>query len=104
MEPRSDLPTSPVNKRLINGEARQLIDRSGRVKKRMLLLLSDGLEHTRKELHACLDDELGGEENIYPHITNIRHELRKIGLTIRVIPRDRVYMYRLVRLPPVRRE
>lgn len=45
----------------------------------MLKVLSDGMPHTREELHACLPDNLGALSNIRAHIANIRKALRPIG-------------------------
>ena len=49
---------------------------------KMLGVLSDGMRHTRQELHACLSDELAPLSNIQMHISNIRKVLRPIGQDI----------------------
>lgn len=52
--------------------------------KKMLQLLSDGMPHSRAEVHACLPDELGARTNIYPHLSGIRRQLKEIGEAILV--------------------
>jgi len=42
-------------------------------------LLKDGKPHTKKELAACLDDPLGNEDNIKPHLFNLRKKLARVG-------------------------
>ena len=49
------------------------------IQRAMLKVLSDGREHTRKELHKCLSDELGPLTNIAVHLTGIRKVLRPRG-------------------------
>lgn len=71
---------------------------NGRVKSRIMRLLSDGMEHTRTELHGCLDDELSPERNVSPHIFHLRKELRPQGLVISVRKYGGVYYYQLRRL------
>lgn len=53
-----------------------------RTQSAMLDVLADGMPHTRMELHACLDDELGPLSNICMHISNIRKILRPKGQDI----------------------
>jgi hypothetical protein len=50
--------------------------------RRMLAVLSDGMAHSREELHACLMDELGPVENIHFHISLMRTKLRRAGMDI----------------------
>lgn len=50
--------------------------------KRMLAVLADGKPHRRKELHACLCDEMGPLSNIRAHLTHIRKRLRPLGMDI----------------------
>ena len=45
----------------------------------MLELLSDGLPHTREELHACLWDENANLSTVKVHISIIRRTLRPLG-------------------------
>lgn len=42
---------------------------------RILQLLADGRPHKRKEIHACLEDELAEMKAIRFHIMNIRRKL-----------------------------
>jgi hypothetical protein len=48
----------------------------------MLAVLSDGMAHSREELHACLMDELGVERNIHYHLSTMRPKLRRSGMDI----------------------
>lgn len=66
--------------------------------KRMLEVLSDGLPHSRLEMHACLYDELGDIENIHYHISTLRKHLRKKGEDILIQIISRRPHYRHVRL------
>lgn len=70
------------------------------VRKKMVELLSDGLPHTRQELHACLSDELGPLSNIRAHLSIMRKKLRTIGEDILCEFVGRKLHYRLVRLLP----
>lgn len=45
------------------------------VEQRMFDLLSDGMDHTRHELYACLSDDMAKLEAIRPHLTSIRKKL-----------------------------
>ena len=47
--------------------------------RRMLALLSDGKVHSKEEMHKCLCDELGRIENISPHVTHLRQQLRTVN-------------------------
>jgi hypothetical protein len=47
--------------------------------RKMLEVLSDGLPHSREELHACLPDELGPLSNIRAHLVVIRKVLLRRG-------------------------
>ena len=60
-------------------------------------LLSDGLPHTRKEVHACLWDELSPLSNIKAHITAIRKKIRPLGQDIICEYNGKIH-YRHVRL------
>lgn len=50
--------------------------------RRMLAVLSDGLPHTRGELHACLWDDHAALQAIRFHISCIRRKLAPLGETI----------------------
>lgn len=65
---------------------------------RILDVLSDGLPHTPEELHGCLDDELGDIENIRPHLTAIRKQIRPFGADILCVIHNRTAHYQHVRL------
>ena len=65
---------------------------------RMLELLSDGLRHTREELHACLFDDLAELASIQPHICRIRKRLVGRGEDILCVARNQTYFYQHVRL------
>lgn len=50
--------------------------------RRILKVLSDGKPHTRKELFACLPDDLASLSSIKPHLTKLRKKLRPLGQEI----------------------
>lgn len=52
------------------------------VERRMMQVLSDGKPHLDKELHGCLNDDMGATSNVRPHITSIRKKLRPRGQSI----------------------
>ncbi len=64
----------------------------------MLDVLADGLPHTRKELHACLPDELGALVNIQPHLCKLRKRLQQDGEDVICCLVNRSICYRYVRL------
>ncbi len=64
---------------------------------RMYAVLEDGYPHTPKELHACLDDELGPLTNIQPHLTLLRRKLAPLGQDVICRKNGTGPMYRLVR-------
>ncbi len=64
----------------------------------MLDILADGLPHTRRELHACLPDELGALSNIQIHLSKMRKTLRQDGEDIICCLVNRSICYRYVRL------
>lgn len=68
------------------------------VQKKMLAILSDGLPHSRQELHACLSDDMGPLSNIQSHISGIRKVLRPKGQDILCEIFNRTVHYRQVRL------
>ena len=43
----------------------------------MLEVLSDGKPHTKRELHACLNDNLSPLCNVYAHIKAINDKLKQ---------------------------
>lgn len=49
---------------------------------RILDLLEDGLPHSRKDVIACLNDEMATRLNLNPHLTHLRNKLRPLGQTI----------------------
>lgn len=66
---------------------------------KILAVLSDGMPHTREELHGCLMDELGDLSNVKVHITYLRRKLRPMGQDIVYYCHTRREMrYRHVRL------
>lgn len=58
------------------------LPRFTRTQLRMLRVLADGERHSKQELHACLEDELGKLSNIEPHLSAARKVLRLHGQTI----------------------
>lgn len=64
---------------------------------RMLEVLSDGRQHTRKELHACLYDELSSLKTVKFHVSTLRKKLERRGETIVCVLNNGVH-YRHVRL------
>lgn len=68
------------------------------VRQRILVLLSDGMPHSKDEIRACLYDELGSDSTIKCHISHIRTGLRRKGEDILIqFISNRIY-YRHVRL------
>lgn len=65
--------------------------------RKMLEVLSDGLPHTREELHACLFDELGAMKNISKYLTMMRKYLAPKGMGILTQFINRRMCYRQVR-------
>lgn len=68
-----------------------------KVEQRMLEVLSDGLPHSRKELHACLYDELSRISSIRYHLSNIRKKLPD-GETVICEYVGTTFKYRHIRL------
>lgn len=66
--------------------------------KRILTVLSDGLPHTRQELHRCLSDELAELSAIQPHISRIRRRLQNKGQDIVCVLCNRQIQYQHVRI------
>lgn len=50
--------------------------------RRMLAVLSDGMMHSREELHACLPDDLDPLSAIRNHVSNLRKKLLPKGQDI----------------------
>ena len=65
---------------------------------RMLQVMQDGLPHARRELHACLNDELSALSAIKKHIQNLRERVRPFGLYIVCEIANSTISYRLVKL------
>lgn len=66
--------------------------------RRILNLLSDGMPHTRKEIHKCLDDELAALSAIKWHIMHLRTALRRHGQDIVCELIGKSINYRQIRL------
>ena len=62
--------------------------------RRMLALLADGKPHTRRELHALLEDDLSGRTAVKRQICEARKIARALGGEIVC---ERVTLYRHVR-------
>lgn len=45
------------------------------IEQRMFNILSDGNDHTREELYACLSDDMALLAAIRPHLSNLRKKL-----------------------------
>ena len=65
---------------------------------RILQVLSDGLQHTRAELIACLCDDLCGKGVVATHLTYLRAKLRPMGQDVVCEAVGRSVKYRHVRL------
>jgi len=65
---------------------------------RMLAVLSDGMLHTRDELHACLNDEHGPVSNIRPHVHSLKTKLQPKGEDVICQYYRGGYYYRHVRI------
>ncbi len=68
------------------------------VELRMLDVLADGMPHTRRELHACLEDDLGSLSNVQRHVHSIRKKLRPSGQDVVCVWSNGPVCYRQVRL------
>lgn len=66
--------------------------------RRMLAVLADGQPHARRELRACLFDELGTASNIRFHLCSIRKVLRPLRQDIICELHRGTIKYRHVRL------
>lgn len=64
--------------------------------KRILDLLRDGRPHHRKEVHACLEDDLSDISAIYPHMTRLRNKLQPSGQDILAVTTGRTTYYQQV--------
>lgn len=65
---------------------------------RLLTLLRDGQPHRRKELHACLGDELAGNTAISWHLSKMREYLRPQGYNILCVISRTGIVYQMIRL------
>ena len=77
-----------------NGDALDLTP----TQRRMMKVFEDGLPHDRFELHACLEDDLGGMNNVRVHLSALRKKLRNQNKDILVEYIKRGLHYRLVQL------
>jgi hypothetical protein len=64
---------------------------------RMLKILSDGLPHTKQELHSCLYDDQGPVNNVQMHISNLRDRIQRNGFDIVCCRNNGDSWYRMVR-------
>lgn len=67
------------------------------IQQKMLDILSDGLEHSPRELHECLYDDAGRISNIQMHISNLRKHVHKRGLEIVCRVRGYAHTYQMFR-------
>lgn len=49
---------------------------------KMMAMLSDGLAHSKEELHQCLDDDLASLAAVDHHILLLRKKVERDGLLI----------------------
>lgn len=49
------------------------------IEKRIMIMLADGLSHSRAELMTCMGDSEASYKVLQTHITNIRNKIRPIG-------------------------
>jgi|SRR5580658_10449155 hypothetical protein len=68
------------------------------VQQRIMDLLSDGLPHTRREIHGCLRDEQSKVSAIGVHISDIRKKVLPTGYTFVCTLSSRKIRYRYVQL------
>lgn len=64
--------------------------------RKILDVLSDGMPHTKDELHACLSDELAALSAVDFHLTGIRKVIRPVGQDIICQFIDKQFKYRLI--------
>lgn len=62
---------------------------------KLLQVLRDGKPHTRKELHACLPDELSNQATIKRHLSCLRRKLPANNLIL-CVWHTRRFCYQLV--------
>lgn len=74
-----------------------MADKFTPTERRILDLLADGQLHNRKEVHACLDDDLANPTAIKFHISNMRKKLNPSGYDIFCAERNGG-AYRLVQM------
>lgn len=63
-----------------------MADRLQPVQQKILNLLSDGLWHSKEEVHGCLVDDMGPIDNISPHLYALRKYLHSKRLYIICAP------------------
>lgn len=68
------------------------------IQSKMLKILSDGINHSKEELHTCLNDELCPVKNVYQHVTLLRRKLQTVGQDVVCVFYKGRYLYRHVRL------
>lgn len=66
--------------------------------KKILKVLSDGLPHTKQELHRCLPDEMSGVSALWKHVCLARKHVRLKGKDILSVFVNRSIRYRLVKI------
>lgn len=66
------------------------------VERRILEVLSDGKDHTKTELHGCLNDDMGPKSNVSVHVFNIRKKIQPHGQDIVCVYYKRKWLYRHV--------
>lgn len=64
--------------------------------RRILALLNDGASHTRREIHACLNDDLAQLSAINRHINSLREKIPEGQEIICCLSNKRI-SYRLLR-------
>lgn len=64
---------------------------------KMLDVLRDGEPHHKRELHACLPDDLAAMNAVHFHISTIRNLIRDAGYLIMIQFQGYTAMYRLVK-------
>lgn len=67
--------------------------------KRMYDLLSDGLPHSRRELHACLWDEMSRLATIERHLSTLREKLAAVGEGVMAVNGVGYQLVRLLHSP-----
>ena len=65
--------------------------------RRMMTVLEDGLVHSLKQLHGCLNDELSDNGAVQIHVHNLRRKIARHGKSIIRFSEDGVTYYQLRR-------